>query len=78
MMGGDGVSWLAVTFSPAAWLYQLWGAEGASQVFWAHHAMAAAMAVLVALLLDRLWGEPPVWLHPVVLMGKLLGVLGNS
>ncbi len=39
--------------------------------------MAAALAVLVALLLDRLWGEPPVWLHPVVLMGKLLGRIGQ-
>jgi adenosylcobinamide-phosphate synthase len=28
--------------------------------------MGAALAVLVALALDRLWGEPPVWLHPVV------------
>ncbi len=32
-----------------------------------------ALAVLVALLIDRLWGEPPAWMHPVVGMGKLLG-----
>ena len=77
MMGVDWISLLAVALSPAAWLYQLWGAEGASQAFWAQQVMAAAVAVLVALLLDRLWGEPPVWLHPVVLMGKLLGVCGT-
>jgi adenosylcobinamide-phosphate synthase len=33
---------------------------------WAQDLMGAALAVLVALALDRLWGEPPVWLHPVV------------
>lgn len=38
---------------------------------------SALLAVLVALLLDRLWGEPPAWLHPVVYMGKLLGWLGQ-
>lgn len=68
---------LAIALSPLAWMYQMWGAEGASQVFWAQQTMAGALAVLVALLLDRLWGEPPVWLHPVVLMGKLLGGLGK-
>ena len=76
MTGIDVMSLLAVALSPAAWLYQLWGAEGASQVFLAQQVMAAAMAVLVALLLDRMWGEPPLWLHPVVLMGKWLGVCG--
>lgn len=35
------------------------------------------LAMLVALLLDRLWGEPPAWMHPVVYMGKLLGLLGQ-
>lgn len=77
MTGIDLTTTLAVALSPAAWIYQLWGAEGASQVFWAQQIMAAALAVLVALLLDRVWGEPPVWLHPVVLMGKLLGVFGK-
>lgn len=67
---------LALALSPVAWIYQLWGAEGTSQIFWVQQIMAAAMAVLVALLLDRVWGEPPVYLHPVVLMGKLLGVCG--
>lgn len=68
---------LAVALSPLAWVFQLWDADGAAQVFWAQQIMAGALAVLVALLLDRLWGEPPVWLHPVVLMGKLLGALGK-
>lgn len=77
MSGIDLTSVLAVALSPLAWIYQMWGAEGASQTFWAQHLMAAVMAVLVALLLDRLWGEPPAWLHPVVLMGKLLGFAGN-
>lgn len=77
MIGVDLMSSLAVALSPAAWAYQLWGAEGASQVFWAQQIMIAATAVLVALLLDRLWGEPPVWLHPVVLMGKLLNFFGK-
>lgn len=35
-----------------------------------------ALAVLLALALDRLWGEPPVFLHPVVAMGRLLEALG--
>ena len=33
-----------------------------------------ATALLLALLIDRLWGEPPAWLHPVVGMGKYLGL----
>ena len=77
MIGVDLMSSLTVALSPAAWAYQLWGAEGASQVFWAQQIMSAATAVLVALLLDRLLGEPPVWLHPVVLMGKLLNYFGK-
>ncbi|MGE8447582.1 MAG: adenosylcobinamide-phosphate synthase CbiB [Comamonas sp.] len=40
--------------------------------------MAALLAVLVALLVDWLWGEPPLRLHPVVYMGKLLGLLGQA
>lgn len=78
MTGIDLTALLAVALSPLAWLYQWWGAEGAAHLFWAQQIMAAALAVLVALLLDRLWGEPPVWLHPVVLMGKLLGRIGQS
>ncbi len=77
MNGIDLTAVLAVALSPLAWLYQWWGAEGAAHLFWAQQIMAAALAVLVALLLDRLWGEPPVWLHPVVLMGKLLGRIGQ-
>lgn len=77
MIAMDVTAVLAVALSPLAWAWQLWGAEGASQLFWAQQLMSAALAVLVALLLDRLWGEPPVWLHPVVLMGKLLGTLGK-
>ena len=77
MTGIDLTAVLAVALSPLAWVYQWWGAEGAAQVFWAQQIMAASLAVLVALLLDRLWGEPPVWLHPVVLMGKLLGGIGK-
>ena len=34
------------------------------------------LALIVALLLDRLWGEPPAWAHPVVAMGRYLGALG--
>ena len=34
--------------------------------------MAAALGL--ALLIDVLWGEPPAWLHPVVGMGKYLGL----
>lgn len=33
-------------------------------------------AIPLALVIDRRWGEPPVWLHPVVLMGRYLGALG--
>lgn len=36
-----------------------------------------AGAVLVALLLDRLFGEPPVRLHPVVAIGQYLGAVGR-
>ena len=39
---------LALALSPAAWVVQLWGAEGVSQIFWAQHIMAAALAVLRA------------------------------
>lgn len=33
-------------------------------------------AISLALVIDRRWGEPPVWLHPVVWMGRYLGALG--
>lgn len=36
----------------------------------------APAAILVALLVDRCWGEPPARWHPVVGMGRYLGVLG--
>lgn len=42
--------------------------------------MNAAMlplAMLVALAVDRLFGEPPAWLHPVVGMGRYLGAVGR-
>ncbi|MBK7719316.1 MAG: cobalamin biosynthesis protein CobD [Simplicispira sp.] len=35
-----------------------------------------ALAVLVALAVDRLWGEPPARWHPVVWMGRALGACG--
>ena len=38
--------------------------------------MVAAGSMLVALLLDHFFGEPPVWAHPVVAMGRFLGALG--
>jgi len=34
------------------------------------------LAMLVALLVDRLLGEPPAWAHPVVGMGRYLGAFG--
>lgn len=37
----------------------------------------AAAALLLALLVDHLWGEPPAWAHPVVGMGRLLGAGGR-
>ena len=40
-------------------------------------AAVLAGAVLVALALDRLFGEPPVRLHPVVAMGHFLGAVGR-
>lgn len=38
--------------------------------------LASMLAVLVALLIDRRLGEPPVWAHPVVAMGRYLGLIG--
>ena len=39
-------------------------------------AVLLALAVLVALAVDRLWGEPPLRWHPVVWMGSALKLLG--
>ena len=36
-----------------------------------------AMALLLALAVDRWWGEPPLRLHPVVWMGNYLGWAGR-
>lgn len=36
-----------------------------------------ASAMLIALVIDRLFGEPPVWAHPVVGMGRFLGLFGD-
>jgi adenosylcobinamide-phosphate synthase len=36
-----------------------------------------ALAVLLALAIDRLWGEPPAAWHPVVWMGRYLGAVGK-
>ncbi|MFG6448928.1 adenosylcobinamide-phosphate synthase CbiB [Roseateles sp. BYS180W] len=38
--------------------------------------MISACALLLALWVDHRWGEPPVWAHPVVGMGRYLGALG--
>lgn len=40
------------------------------------HPLLAPAAILVALLVDRCWGEPPARWHPVVWMGRYLGALG--
>jgi len=40
-------------------------------------ALLLPLAMLVALLVDRLLGEPPVWAHPVVGMGRYLGAFGD-
>ena len=34
------------------------------------------LAMAVAMGVDRRWGEPPVWAHPVVAMGRYLGSVG--
>lgn len=40
--------------------------------------LACMLAVVVALWVDRRWGEPPAWAHPVVAMGHYLGWLGPA
>ena len=54
---------------PWHWLHPLAAAHqlGAAGLAW---------AVLVALAVDRLWGEPPERWHPVVWMGRALGACG--
>ena len=52
----------------------LWGGWGVSQ---ASSTAGLAMAMLLALALDRFWGEPPARLHPVVGMGWLLARCGR-
>jgi adenosylcobinamide-phosphate synthase len=37
----------------------------------------SSLAVLLALAVDRLWGEPPARWHPVVWMGHYLGAMGR-
>ncbi len=44
---------------------------------WVAAFLPAAIALPVALLLDRLLGEPPLRLHPVVWMGRYLGWIGG-
>lgn len=43
--------------------------------FWMTLAIAASL--LLALGIDRVWGEPPAALHPVVWMGRYLGLCGR-
>ena len=37
----------------------------------------APAALALALAIDRAWGEPPAWAHPVVAMGRWLGWAGR-
>ena len=71
------LNWL-MDFSPLTWLYRVCSTEVAYPAEIFSGIQAACMAVLLALLLDRLVGEPPAWLHPVVGMGKVLGLLGKK
>jgi adenosylcobinamide-phosphate synthase len=38
--------------------------------------LSDAIGVLIAFALDRGWGEPPPWMHPVVWMGRALSSVG--
>ncbi|MDN3922395.1 adenosylcobinamide-phosphate synthase CbiB [Roseateles violae] len=40
-------------------------------------ALLPPLAMLLALLIDRLFGEPPRWAHPVVAIGRYLDALGQ-
>lgn len=69
---GDGKSHHAIAGA------RRWGAPVTQAWIWAHlapwHAAATlGAALLLALAVDHLWGEPPVRLHPVVWMGRALG-----
>jgi adenosylcobinamide-phosphate synthase len=75
MMLAEGVG-----VSLAPWL--LFQAQAAGDVVQAAHhsdrlAAAGALAVVVALVVDRMLGEPPAWAHPVVAMGKVLDAVGQ-
>lgn len=37
--------------------------------------MELLFIILLAIILDLIWGEPPVAVHPVVLMGKVIAIL---
>ena len=52
------------------WLHPLVARPGQGAAF-------LALAALVALAVDRLWGEPPARWHPVVWMGQALGACGR-
>lgn len=52
------------------WLHPLVARPGQGAAF-------LALAALVALAVDRLWGEPPARWHPVVWMGHVLGACGR-
>ncbi|MDE2414419.1 MAG: cobalamin biosynthesis protein CobD [Comamonadaceae bacterium] len=45
-------------------------------LIWMLDAAIPAAALLLALAIDRCWGEPPAQLHPVVWMGRALGAYG--
>lgn len=69
-------AWAA--WSPLAALCQvMWGA-GPAHTHALAQVWAAGVAVLVALVVDHRWGEPPARLHPVVYMGKLLHYFGKK
>ena len=42
------------------------------------HALVMGGALLVALAIDRWWGEPTARLHPVVWMGHFLNLAGRK
>ena len=54
-----------------------WAASGGSVAAPAL-ALAASAAVLLALGIDHVWGEPPARLHPVVWLGHVLGWWGKK
>ncbi|MGH8034716.1 MAG: cobalamin biosynthesis protein, partial [Lysobacterales bacterium] len=40
-------------------------------------ALVVALILLLALWIDRRFGEPPAWVHPVVWMGRYLQACGS-